>query len=92
MGLPETQGHKTSQALPLPAPSLRYHNLHPDYIHGRLQSLGKSFALRVLLIQVDVVSRGPLPASLAVPVWKWDAWVLTVAKWTVEPLPRRSVG
>lgn len=34
--------------------SLRYHNLHPDYIHGRLQSLGKSFALRVLLIQVDV--------------------------------------
>ncbi|XP_077603165.1 DNA excision repair protein ERCC-1 isoform X1 [Crocuta crocuta] len=34
--------------------SLRYHNLHPDYIHGRLQSLGKSFALRVLLVQVDV--------------------------------------
>uniref|UniRef100_A0A8C2LBP2 ERCC excision repair 1, endonuclease non-catalytic subunit n=1 Tax=Cricetulus griseus TaxID=10029 RepID=A0A8C2LBP2_CRIGR len=34
--------------------SLRYHNLHPDYIHERLQSLGKSFALRVLLVQVDV--------------------------------------
>ncbi|XP_030729759.1 DNA excision repair protein ERCC-1 isoform X1 [Globicephala melas] len=34
--------------------SLRYHSLHPDYIHGRLQSLGKSFALRVLLVQVDV--------------------------------------
>nr|XP_010945112.1 PREDICTED: DNA excision repair protein ERCC-1 isoform X3 [Camelus bactrianus] len=34
--------------------SLRYHNLHPDYIHQRLQSLGKSFALRVLLVQVDV--------------------------------------
>nr|KAF6406683.1 ERCC excision repair 1, endonuclease non-catalytic subunit [Molossus molossus] len=34
--------------------SLRYHNLHPDYIHERLQSLGKNFALRVLLIQVDV--------------------------------------
>ncbi|XP_032033919.2 DNA excision repair protein ERCC-1 isoform X1 [Hylobates moloch] len=34
--------------------SLRYHNLHPDYIHGRLQSLGKNFALRVLLVQVDV--------------------------------------
>ncbi|PNI89106.1 ERCC1 isoform 5, partial [Pan troglodytes] len=29
-------------------------NLHPDYIHGRLQSLGKNFALRVLLVQVDV--------------------------------------
>nr|XP_055107152.1 DNA excision repair protein ERCC-1 isoform X7 [Symphalangus syndactylus] len=36
--------------------SLRYHNLHPDYIHGRLQSLGKNFALRVLLVQVDVVT------------------------------------
>ncbi|XP_048225204.1 DNA excision repair protein ERCC-1 [Perognathus longimembris pacificus] len=34
--------------------SLRYHNLHPDYIHQRLQSLGKSFELRVLLVQVDV--------------------------------------
>lgn len=34
--------------------SLRYHNLHPDYIHKRLQSLGKNFALRVLLVQVDV--------------------------------------
>uniref|UniRef100_A0A8C5YBN7 ERCC excision repair 1, endonuclease non-catalytic subunit n=1 Tax=Microcebus murinus TaxID=30608 RepID=A0A8C5YBN7_MICMU len=34
--------------------SLRYHNLHPDYIHERLQGLGKNFALRVLLIQVDV--------------------------------------
>ncbi|KAK2088692.1 Excision repair cross-complementation group 1 [Saguinus oedipus] len=50
-GLEETE---TSQIL-LPAPtSLRYHNLHPDYIHERLQSLGKNFALRVLLIQVDV--------------------------------------
>lgn len=40
---------------PLPVPtSLRYHNLHPDYIHERLQSLGKNFALRVLLVQVDV--------------------------------------
>lgn len=34
--------------------SLRYHNLHPDYIHERLQSLGKNFNLRVLLVQVDV--------------------------------------
>ncbi|XP_004597998.2 DNA excision repair protein ERCC-1 [Ochotona princeps] len=34
--------------------SLRYHNLHPHYIHERLQSLGKNFALRILLLQVDV--------------------------------------
>ncbi|KAM8924647.1 DNA excision repair protein ERCC-1 [Pelodytes ibericus] len=34
--------------------SLRYHNLNPEYIHSRLRSLGQSFALRVLLVQVDV--------------------------------------
>lgn len=43
--------------------SLRYHHLHPDYIHARLQSLGKSFALRILLVQVDVVS-GLAPRGL----------------------------
>ncbi|XP_066442851.1 DNA excision repair protein ERCC-1 [Eleutherodactylus coqui] len=34
--------------------SLRYHNLNPEYIHTRLRSLGQSFALRVLLVLVDV--------------------------------------
>ncbi|XP_072483871.1 DNA excision repair protein ERCC-1 [Notamacropus eugenii] len=34
--------------------SLRYHNLHPNYIHERLQGLGKNYALRVLLLQIDV--------------------------------------
>ncbi|NWY08003.1 ERCC1 protein, partial [Nothoprocta ornata] len=34
--------------------SLRYHNLHPGYIHERLRSLGRSFALQLLLLQVDV--------------------------------------
>lgn len=33
--------------------SLRYHNLNPDYIHGRLKILGKQFELRVLLVQVS---------------------------------------
>ncbi|CAH2321382.1 DNA excision repair ERCC-1 isoform X3 [Pelobates cultripes] len=36
--------------------SLRYHNLNPEYIHSRLRSLGQCFALRVLMVQVDVVS------------------------------------
>ena len=36
--------------------SLRYHQLHPDYIHHRLRLLGRSFDLRVLLVQVDIVS------------------------------------
>ncbi|XP_057268691.1 DNA excision repair protein ERCC-1-like [Pezoporus wallicus] len=35
-------------------PSLRYHHLHPDYIHQRLRELGRGFVLRVLLLQVDV--------------------------------------
>lgn len=35
--------------------SLRYHNLFPNYIHERLKALGKSYVLRVLLAQVDVV-------------------------------------
>ncbi|XP_048871029.1 DNA excision repair protein ERCC-1 [Brienomyrus brachyistius] len=34
--------------------SLRYHNLHPNYIHDRLKNLGQTFTLRVLLVQVDV--------------------------------------
>lgn len=36
--------------------SLRYHNLNPNYIHDRLKLLGQTFTLRVLLVQVDVVS------------------------------------
>ncbi|XP_029099719.1 DNA excision repair protein ERCC-1 isoform X2 [Monodon monoceros] len=58
-GGPPFQGVRARHpSLPVPAcpflEGLRYHSLHPDYIHGRLQSLGKSFALRVLLVQVDV--------------------------------------
>nr|CAG4638683.1 EOG090X0BTB [Cyclestheria hislopi] len=34
--------------------SLRYHNLNPQYIHGRLKDLGKQYELRVLLVQVDI--------------------------------------
>ncbi|XP_058715990.1 DNA excision repair protein ERCC-1 isoform X4 [Poecile atricapillus] len=40
--------------------SLRYHQLHPEYIHERLRALGRSFSLQVLLLQVDV--RDPLQA------------------------------
>ncbi|XP_068185739.1 DNA excision repair protein ERCC-1 [Antennarius striatus] len=34
--------------------SLKYHSLNPNYIHDRLKLLGRSFTLRVLLVQVDV--------------------------------------
>jgi DNA excision repair protein ERCC-1 len=36
--------------------SLRYHNLHPEYIHGRIRELGRLYKLRVLLVQVDIKS------------------------------------
>lgn len=37
--------------------SIRYHQLNPDYIHERLKQLGNSFIVRILLVQVDVVSQ-----------------------------------
>ena len=33
--------------------SLRYHVLHPDYIHDRLKKLGRQYELRVLLVEVS---------------------------------------
>ena len=32
--------------------SVRYHTLQPDYIHERIQALGRGHRLRVLLVQV----------------------------------------
>lgn len=34
--------------------SLRYHQLHPDYIHERLKLLKNAYQLRVLLVMVDI--------------------------------------
>ncbi|KAH9504069.1 Excision repair cross-complementation group 1 [Bulinus truncatus] len=45
--------------------SLRYHQLHPNYIHERLKQLGKSYELRVLLVQVDVKESHHLLKDLA---------------------------
>ncbi|CAL1269255.1 unnamed protein product [Larinioides sclopetarius] len=46
--------------------SLRYHNLFPNYIHDRLKALGKSYSLRVLLVQVDVAEPNPPLKDLSV--------------------------
>lgn len=35
--------------------SLRYHQLHPDYIHKRIADLGQSYVFRGLIISCDVV-------------------------------------
>ncbi|KAH9972581.1 restriction endonuclease type II-like protein [Lactifluus volemus] len=35
-------------------PSLRYHRLHPEYIHQRIERLGQSYNLRILLLMCDI--------------------------------------
>ncbi len=37
--------------------SLRYHRLHPEYIHQRIERLGQAYNLRVLLPMRDIVRR-----------------------------------
>ncbi|KAF8219923.1 DNA repair protein rad10 [Tricholoma matsutake] len=34
--------------------SLKYHRLHPEYIHIRVEKLGQSYSLRILLILCDI--------------------------------------
>jgi hypothetical protein len=41
--------------------SLRYHRLHPEYIHTRVESINHSYNLRVLLLMCDIVRA---PSSL----------------------------
>ncbi|XP_074647886.1 DNA excision repair protein ERCC-1-like [Tubulanus polymorphus] len=49
--IPDYQMGKSNCALFL---SLRYHNLNGNYIHERMKELGKSYDLRILLVQVDI--------------------------------------
>lgn len=42
-----------------PRCSLRYHRLHPEYIHQRIEKLGHSYNLRILLLMCDVVRLKP---------------------------------
>ena len=39
--------------------SLRYHRLHPEYIHARIQKLAHMYTLRVLLVLCDVNDHQP---------------------------------
>lgn len=34
--------------------SLRYHLLHPEYIHNRIEKMGQSYSLRIMMIHCDV--------------------------------------
>ncbi|KAH9981804.1 restriction endonuclease type II-like protein [Russula compacta] len=49
--LPDYQVGRTTGVLFL---SLRYHRLHPEYIHQRIERLGQSYNLRVLLLMCDI--------------------------------------
>ncbi|KAI0295073.1 restriction endonuclease type II-like protein [Multifurca ochricompacta] len=49
--LPDYQVGKTTGVLFL---SLRYHRLHPEYIHQRIERLGQSYNLRILLLMCDI--------------------------------------
>ncbi|KAJ6499980.1 restriction endonuclease type II-like protein [Mycena vitilis] len=41
--------------------SLKYHRLHPEYIHARVEKLGHSYSLRILLVMSDVTEhRDPI--------------------------------
>jgi DNA excision repair protein ERCC-1 len=44
--------------------SIKYHKLHPRYIHKRIAELGKDFDLRVLLCQVDLDDNANIILSL----------------------------
>ncbi|THH16059.1 hypothetical protein EW146_g4510 [Bondarzewia mesenterica] len=48
--LPDFQVGKTTGVLFL---SLRYHRLHPEYIHQRIEALGHTYNLRILLLIAD---------------------------------------
>jgi len=37
--------------------SLKYHRLHPEYVHNRIERLRGMYLLRVLLLICDIVSR-----------------------------------
>jgi len=41
--------------------SLKYHRIHPEYIYSRIKALGGRYALRILLVLVDIENHeGPL--------------------------------
>lgn len=43
---------------------MRYHRLHPEYIHKRIELLGHSYNLRILLLLCDIVRRLIISPSL----------------------------
>ncbi|KAL4065681.1 restriction endonuclease type II-like protein [Scleroderma yunnanense] len=59
--IPDYQVGRTTCILFL---SLKYHRLHPEYIHMRITKLGRSYNLRILLIMCDVTEHQELIREL----------------------------
>ncbi|XP_032872866.1 DNA excision repair protein ERCC-1, partial [Amblyraja radiata] len=66
--------------------SLRYHCLHPDYVHRSLGNRGKDFALRILLVQVDTKHPHDVLNDLARICILADCTLILV--WSVEETAR----
>ncbi|KII92270.1 hypothetical protein PLICRDRAFT_37060 [Plicaturopsis crispa FD-325 SS-3] len=49
--VPDFQVGRTTGVLYL---SLKYHRLHPEYIHTRIEKLGRAYNLRILLLMCDI--------------------------------------
>lgn len=39
--------------------SLKYHRLHPEYIHQRIEKMKNMYKLRIILVFCDIVSSLP---------------------------------
>ncbi|WFD22140.1 ssDNA endonuclease and repair protein rad10 [Malassezia equina] len=67
-------------------PSLRYHRLHPEYIHMRIQKLAHMYTLRVLMVVCDVNDHQPAIRELT-KIALINRMVMLVA-WSAEEAGR----
>lgn len=66
--------------------SLKYHSLHPEYVHERLKQLGRAYDLRVLLVLCDVTEPSHALKELARVCVLADCTL--IAAFTVEEAAR----
>ena len=64
-------------------PRLKYHLLHPEYIHGRIEKLGQAYSLRLMLVHCDVDNHAPSIRELT-KVCLVNNFTMLVA-WTCVP-------
>ncbi|ANB10988.1 Rad10p [Sugiyamaella lignohabitans] len=62
--------------------SIKYHNIHKEYIYKRIQQLNKAFEHRVLLVLVDVDN--PAAALLELDIISLRAGLQMIITWNME--------